>query len=491
VLSSSLSDFIIDRDIATYRAICSALLPNVLQALPVSVPQSIRNFAKQLEPWLSSALEGYPSSFLTKKMNLLKKFAQSLHRQGSLNHLTQAARAVLANAGQVQQMIGDYSRLDLEYIRDLSWLFVTNEEIGMNWQEEFRRNLIERASLEGWADWIRQVVGRTIAKCSDARESVSMLQQLLLKWSFFWSLIIRDLTIRNAGSFGSFHLLRTLFDEYLFHLVDQQLSSPFLHPQQQQQQQQQPQKPPPPSTATTATAAATTTTTQSPSSSSPFAHHPHPPPPSSTTATQQSSPIDSFALESVLHHKDPNTFPCSFYRSRGFSDIEKSHQQQDEDYGRWDSLGSDTLSPLNIPSHPLFRALDPRPPQGIAHHPPPPPPHSIPSPMDRIIGSSFIRPSSPSSSLPKRSFPSPTQIPFEPLPNNSISMLDSRPISTPPFDLMTQSSSSVPLREESASKRLRPEVRIKESKKKKESFFSHFVFVFFFCVFQPFPDKAS
>jgi len=51
------------------------------------------------------------------------------------------------------------------------------------------------------------------------------VQQLLLKWSFYSTLIIRDLTIRNASSFGSFHLLRTLFDEYIFYLVDSKLAA--------------------------------------------------------------------------------------------------------------------------------------------------------------------------------------------------------------------------------------------------------------------------
>jgi hypothetical protein len=56
-------------------------------------------------------------------------------------------------------------------------------------------------------------------------------QQLLLKWSFYSTLIIRDLTIRNASSFGSFHLLRTLFDEYIFYLVETKFASLVHSPQ--------------------------------------------------------------------------------------------------------------------------------------------------------------------------------------------------------------------------------------------------------------------
>ncbi len=32
-------------------------------------------------------------------------------------------------------------------------------------------------------------------------------------------MVIRDLTLRSAASFGSFHLIRLLYDEYMFYLV--------------------------------------------------------------------------------------------------------------------------------------------------------------------------------------------------------------------------------------------------------------------------------
>ena len=38
------------------------------------------------------------------------------------------------------------------------------------------------------------------------------------------SMIIRDLTLRSAASFGSFHLVRLLYDEYMFHLVEHRVA---------------------------------------------------------------------------------------------------------------------------------------------------------------------------------------------------------------------------------------------------------------------------
>lgn len=36
--------------------------------------------------------------------------------------------------------------------------------------------------------------------------------------------MIRDLTLRSAASFGSFHLIRLLYDEYMFYLVEHRVA---------------------------------------------------------------------------------------------------------------------------------------------------------------------------------------------------------------------------------------------------------------------------
>lgn len=38
-------------------------------------------------------------------------------------------------------------------------------------------------------------------------------------------MVIRDLTLRSAASFGSFHLIRLLYDEYIFYLVEHRVAA--------------------------------------------------------------------------------------------------------------------------------------------------------------------------------------------------------------------------------------------------------------------------
>jgi hypothetical protein len=53
---------------------------------------------------------------------------------------------------------------------------------------------------------------------------VDVSRQFLLKWGFYSSLILRDMTFRTAQSFGSFHLIRLLYDEYMFFLIENRLA---------------------------------------------------------------------------------------------------------------------------------------------------------------------------------------------------------------------------------------------------------------------------
>ena len=38
-------------------------------------------------------------------------------------------------------------------------------------------------------------------------------------------MVIRDLTLRSAASFGSFHLIRLLYDEYMFYLIEHKVAA--------------------------------------------------------------------------------------------------------------------------------------------------------------------------------------------------------------------------------------------------------------------------
>jgi len=91
-------------------------------------------------------------------------------------------------------------------------------------ESEFKRILGAPADLETWAQWLQSAVNKALENVKAKETLVQAARQFLLNWSFYSSMVIRDLTLRSAASFGSFHLIRLLYDEYVFYLVEQKVA---------------------------------------------------------------------------------------------------------------------------------------------------------------------------------------------------------------------------------------------------------------------------
>ncbi|KAG6439607.1 hypothetical protein O3G_MSEX000918 [Manduca sexta] len=102
------------------------------------------------------------------------------------------------------------------------------------------------ASLEQWASWLDACVRAALAPHERAEHEPELAEhaeraeraehaehagytararRLLLDWSFYSSLVIRELTLRSAASFGSFHLIRLLYDEYVSYLIERRVAA--------------------------------------------------------------------------------------------------------------------------------------------------------------------------------------------------------------------------------------------------------------------------
>ena len=81
-----------------------------------------------------------------------------------------------------------------------------------------------QAPLSKWLLWVESCV----EQCFKSNQQQSVLpadqgRQLIMRWSLFTSLLLRDLTLKGGHSFGSFHLLRLLLDEYVQFQVERRL----------------------------------------------------------------------------------------------------------------------------------------------------------------------------------------------------------------------------------------------------------------------------
>lgn len=80
--------------------------------------------------------------------------------------------------------------------------------------QNFLHLLEDPYPANSWPDWCRNLVESRVCGLS-MEEAINFV----LKWNFYISLIMKELTLRSAPSFGSFQLIRLLFDEYIFYLV--------------------------------------------------------------------------------------------------------------------------------------------------------------------------------------------------------------------------------------------------------------------------------
>lgn len=235
-------DLIGQCDTILYKAISGVLIPGTLQPLPASLTQAIRQFAQQLDEWLTESLSHLPEPLQTKKLAVAKSFSHSLRRQTSLTHLAQAARTVLHSAEPVSQMLNDWKQIDFEGIaRQALWTFShtveEDYELINEHFKEFTQLLEQQATIDQYAEWASSMVNRSISKQVEktGKTYKECSRDFLLKWSFFSIKIVRELTLHSAHSFGSFHLLHMLLEDYILYTVenhnnaDEQLAQSSIH----------------------------------------------------------------------------------------------------------------------------------------------------------------------------------------------------------------------------------------------------------------------
>ncbi|XP_063956699.1 transcription factor RFX4-like [Lytechinus pictus] len=146
----------------------------------------------------------------------------------TLNHLAQAAKTVIQSSDVILQMSDDWSLLDLDSISRQTVSVLCAKEtrclynLILNECDEFEKMLDDDVILGHFTDWMDKVVETFVIKPTKnhPEKIIDSTRKFLLTWSTFTSKVIRDLTIGSAPSFGSFHILHLMLEQYLLHKTD-------------------------------------------------------------------------------------------------------------------------------------------------------------------------------------------------------------------------------------------------------------------------------
>ncbi|KAK3101138.1 hypothetical protein FSP39_001224 [Pinctada imbricata] len=217
-------------DSILYKVLTEVLIPSTMQEMPETLLCDIRNFSKHWENWVATSLENLPDVLSQSKLPVARRFAQAMKRQTSFLHLAQTARPVLYDANMVNQMIADVDSIDLNSIGSHALHSQSDGgdsdlESNAEFLREFKEILRKQATVEAFTEWLDGVVEQKVVKPSkqNGRSFKKRASAFLLNWSFFGARVMHNLTLNNATSFGSFHLIRMLLDEYVLLAVETQI----------------------------------------------------------------------------------------------------------------------------------------------------------------------------------------------------------------------------------------------------------------------------
>ncbi|XP_061560595.1 DNA-binding protein RFX6 [Phycodurus eques] len=224
-------------DSILYKVLTDVLIPATMQEMPESLLADIRGFAKHWELWLASSLDNLPQCLVAKKLPIARRFVSSLKRQTSFLHLAQIARPALFDQSVVSNMVTDMDNVDLNSISLHSLLSINanadqlhdaySDYEAIAVFKELKELLRKNATVESFIEWLDTVVEHKVVKPGkqSGRSVKKRAQDFLLRWSFFGARVMHNLTLNNAASFGSFHLIRMLLDEYILLALETQFNN--------------------------------------------------------------------------------------------------------------------------------------------------------------------------------------------------------------------------------------------------------------------------
>uniref|UniRef100_UPI00398F4C76 DNA-binding protein RFX8-like n=1 Tax=Pristiophorus japonicus TaxID=55135 RepID=UPI00398F4C76 len=206
------------------------LLCDFLGDFSVQHLQSARSFAKKFKSWLVDVLEGTPLLLQSLKMRAANMFVNRLRRRTCICNLAKSMRTVLNNHRMVSTLKADLRAVISQGLLNIpskstETFNCSLEEIGSSFEWKCFNSLLAlldtAADIRAYFQCVSTLVHLFVFQPSNFRgeEFTQLAANFQLRWNYFLSAISRALTLLNAESFGSWHLMNLLISEYLTHVL--------------------------------------------------------------------------------------------------------------------------------------------------------------------------------------------------------------------------------------------------------------------------------
>jgi len=202
-------NLLIEKDQLLYTSILHMILPKILYESDRGIPFHYVQFVKQYKEWVTKGLSGYPNIFTSRKIECVSQFLHTIQMQTSLNSFSVTFRKILENQKMVKLMIRDFEQTDWNSIFS-NINHIENLQFYSYYLGSLGDKLSKRPTIEQWLDSLIELASGLIISSKNVSDVVFNMSSVL-------SLFINDLTVRSAESFGPFHIMRGLFEEFLIY----------------------------------------------------------------------------------------------------------------------------------------------------------------------------------------------------------------------------------------------------------------------------------
>ncbi|CAF1046407.1 unnamed protein product [Didymodactylos carnosus] len=213
-----------------YQAIIDIYFPDILTNMSHSMTTAIRTMAHNSSYWIIYAIQHLCEPLKTIMINLVQAFSSILLRYTSLNHLCIAVHTMLIQPSRLLSMSNDIGNVDFHDLHDQAhWLLECDMDLCIKIEQCIKsilqcRTITTIKTTENWTILLETLLYDILKPYEDTKEYIAASRKFLLKFSFYCSLIIRDLTLHYGDSLGSFHLLETFLEEYIRYRIEQKIS---------------------------------------------------------------------------------------------------------------------------------------------------------------------------------------------------------------------------------------------------------------------------